>query len=326
MKRFGLMILSLLVCAALTGCCMSHEWQEATCAAPRTCAKCGKTEGETLAHTWQEATCAAPKTCSVCQAAEGELGDHVWQEATCAGPKTCTLCGKTEGVVLDHTWVEATLRTPRTCTACGETEGTATNFFAVNGLEVLEELPREVTSTAVLVNMAKEANQETTQAVYQNITARVEAGEDGAKKVEVDFDVSYEYRTNSAMGFNNSVIDYNFFDLYTGELIPIDGACKIEVEDQSYEVRLSASAYGDHGEERTLEDGSIATPFTLNLRFVLDVPEGYDGLVLAIADLKHYGVGDRKWQNGLVKGMHAGEFAQYTDYYESVRFFHIPVA
>lgn len=44
---------------------MSHEWKEATCAEPKTCAKCGETEGEALGHTWVEATCEEPKHYSV---------------------------------------------------------------------------------------------------------------------------------------------------------------------------------------------------------------------------------------------------------------------
>lgn len=58
--------LALGVCA-----CHSHNWQEATCLAPRTCRDCGKTEGELADHTWVEATYTAPKTCSVCGKTEG---------------------------------------------------------------------------------------------------------------------------------------------------------------------------------------------------------------------------------------------------------------
>lgn len=35
----------------LTGCCISHDWQDATCTEPKTCIKCGKTEGRELGHT-----------------------------------------------------------------------------------------------------------------------------------------------------------------------------------------------------------------------------------------------------------------------------------
>ena len=63
----GILALSL----TLAGC-HKHEWQEASCTAPRTCSECGETDGEPLGHTWMEATHSAPKTCSVCGETEGE--------------------------------------------------------------------------------------------------------------------------------------------------------------------------------------------------------------------------------------------------------------
>ena len=47
---------TLAVCCMLTGCNMSHEWQEATCTEAKTCSVCGETEGKALGHTWKEAT------------------------------------------------------------------------------------------------------------------------------------------------------------------------------------------------------------------------------------------------------------------------------
>lgn len=56
----------------LTGCCLSHDWQEANCTIPKTCVKCGEIKGEALGHDWQEATCTEARTCSVCGETEGE--------------------------------------------------------------------------------------------------------------------------------------------------------------------------------------------------------------------------------------------------------------
>lgn len=86
---------ALLLMVLLTGCCISHDWQDATCTEPKTCAKCGETEGEALGHTWLEATCTAPKTCSVCGETEGEALEHIFAEANYQQPATCTVCGTT---------------------------------------------------------------------------------------------------------------------------------------------------------------------------------------------------------------------------------------
>lgn len=73
-KRIAL-ILSIITILSLllTGCCLKHDWQEATCTAPRTCAKCGKTEGEPIEHTWTDATTTNPQACSVCGETVGDV-------------------------------------------------------------------------------------------------------------------------------------------------------------------------------------------------------------------------------------------------------------
>lgn len=151
MKRVYLLALCAMLLLLLAACGCEHEWKDATCDAPKTCALCGETEGEPLAHQWQDATCTAPKTCALCSKTEGEaLGHsypsalpdcenpilcgncgepereaypHAWVEATCDAPKTCSVCGKTEGEPAAHQWQDATCSAPKTCTLCGATEG-----------------------------------------------------------------------------------------------------------------------------------------------------------------------------------------------------------
>lgn len=106
MKRntIVMLALSLLLLMLLTGCCLSHKWEEATCTEPKTCTKCGKTEGEALGHTWTDATCTEDSVCTVCgEKGSGALGHTIgdWEvqtEATktSAGEqvKKCTLCGE----------------------------------------------------------------------------------------------------------------------------------------------------------------------------------------------------------------------------------------
>ena len=48
-KRVMLVIVVLVMALSLCGCC-SHEWYEATCTEPETCALCDKTQGEALGH------------------------------------------------------------------------------------------------------------------------------------------------------------------------------------------------------------------------------------------------------------------------------------
>ncbi len=50
MKRILAICIALIMVLSLTGCCLKHEWKEATCTTPKTCIKCGKTEGEPTGH------------------------------------------------------------------------------------------------------------------------------------------------------------------------------------------------------------------------------------------------------------------------------------
>lgn len=111
------------LCGKIEGEELGHDYLAATCEDPETCSRCGKEKGEALGHTWADATCSAPKTCTVCKATEGEALAHTWTDATCTSAKTCTVCGGTEGAPLGHEWYAATCAAPKTCSVCGKTEG-----------------------------------------------------------------------------------------------------------------------------------------------------------------------------------------------------------
>lgn len=123
MKKLLMITLALAMLLALAGCACEHEWLEADCVNPKTCAQCQETEGAPLGHSWSAATCVDPKICENCGATEGEAKGHVWVEATCTEPNTCSVCGETDGEPLGHAWVDATELAPKTCSACGITEG-----------------------------------------------------------------------------------------------------------------------------------------------------------------------------------------------------------
>lgn len=91
----------------------SHTYAPATCTAPKTCTKCGATEGTALGHQYSGATCTAPGVCTVCGAAEESALGHQYADATCTAPKTCSRCGATEGEALGHYYLEDT------CGRCG---------------------------------------------------------------------------------------------------------------------------------------------------------------------------------------------------------------
>lgn len=76
MKNFVLLTLVLAMVFSMVGCGCDHQWQEATCEAPKTCSKCGEIQGEAAGHTpgeWviaevntDELTISHNLPCSVC--------------------------------------------------------------------------------------------------------------------------------------------------------------------------------------------------------------------------------------------------------------------
>ena len=149
---------------ALSGCCLKHDMQPATCTEPAVCSKCGKTEGSPLGHT-EVTDEAVPPTCTETGLTEGShcsvCGEVLKAQETIdalghtevtdeAVPPTCTETGLTEGIhcsvcgevlkaqetadALGHTEA-ADEAVPPTCTETGLTEG---SHCSVCG-EVLKE-------------------------------------------------------------------------------------------------------------------------------------------------------------------------------------------
>ncbi len=120
MKKYGLLLCLVAVLAVLCACSCDHQWQEAHCAAPKTCTLCGKTQGDALVHNWQAALCESPKTCALCGKTKGEALGHDWAEATCVELRTCRQCGQTEGTYTAHRFAGVTCTDPGKCEVCGE--------------------------------------------------------------------------------------------------------------------------------------------------------------------------------------------------------------
>lgn len=77
MKKWIALTLALAMVFSLTGCGCKHQWQEATCTAPKTCSLCGETEGEVADHVPGELTVVSVDT----------------QKLTMTHELPCSLCG-----------------------------------------------------------------------------------------------------------------------------------------------------------------------------------------------------------------------------------------
>ena len=91
-KRLCTALCLFLFVTLLAGCSCKHTWQESTCLAPRTCTRCGETEGKVRAHEWGSTDCRDPQPCVVCGTMEGLEVTHQWREDC----KICVNCGQDE--------------------------------------------------------------------------------------------------------------------------------------------------------------------------------------------------------------------------------------
>lgn len=114
------LILLALLCAFLLVIRCDHVWLDATCSAPQTCEKCGKTKGDPVAHSFTEANCTYPSMCRYCYKIQGEPLGHDWQPATCLSPEKCSRCIATRGHRSLHTLGASADGKTKSCTVCGQ--------------------------------------------------------------------------------------------------------------------------------------------------------------------------------------------------------------
>lgn len=136
--RITAMIVPVLAACLLSGCCLSHKWQSATCESPEICSNCAKTQGQALGHDWAEATCAQPKTCASCLKTEGEALPHTIRDGGCEEDSVCTECHAVVQAAPGHNMAEETDTTPRMCTNCDYMEPMeyrSGTVYIGNGLE-----------------------------------------------------------------------------------------------------------------------------------------------------------------------------------------------
>lgn len=283
MKRKISLVAVIAVCMiVLSGCQCSHEWTDADCLTPKTCAKCGETEGEALGHSWAAATCAAPKTCTGCGLTEGDVLDHVWTEATCAAPKTCTGCGLTEGEALEHTWVGANYQTPQTCSVCSQTEGDPLPAaFEAYGFQIdmtetgvpyaltLNGIPFQVTVTSYETYPSDSTHEAKDGYEWQTVGLTIEALENqGSLSTTLPHYVDYN-NYYDLEGFNSSITQVK-----TNAILALSH--NINYNGTDYECLFQLDK--DHLDR----DGSSTWVCENILSF--RVPVGFDGIVICVGD------------------------------------------
>lgn len=258
-KKISVVLLLVLMSLSLAACACKHEWVEATCTAPKTCAKCGETEGEPLGHDWAEATCESPKTCKVCGETEGEALGHKWTEAGCTEPETCSVCGKTSGTALGHEIEEWKEIKKASCTENGEKEGVCSRC-GETVTEEIEKLPHVESDWKI-----------TQKATYDQAGEREKRCTVCGEILQTE---AYELEgEEKATAFKNECANYSYKDIardpdqykgskikFYGEIVQVcsesNGMCSYRVMLSNYDV-IYVNYVRQDGESRLLEDDNV---------------------------------------------------------------------
>ena len=291
-KHIRLFLLLLAALAILSGCSCKHEWAEATCDAPKTCTRCGQTEGEPLSHQWVQATCAAPRT--------------------------CTLCGKARGEALPHTWMDANYQNPKTCSACGETEGKPlTAAFEEHGL-VINTTAREEPYdyiTGCYENSTKQTVGKLYISNYRIFESDdTHAAVDGYEWRAVDMRVEFSDENSFNYGYSVRPCRENYYDIESWDDYSTDAYDTVwsylhEISDDCFitVVNYNGTDFpcAFSGENNACSDwvatsqtdknGNTTTVYssTWSASFYACVPEGYDGVVVGLRDNRI------QWEDGM---------------------------
>ncbi len=84
MKKLSLFITFVLtVSIILTSCGHEHTYSPATCENPRTCTKCGETNGAPVGHQWIEGDCTNAPQCARCKTVRGTALGHTVKIGKC---------------------------------------------------------------------------------------------------------------------------------------------------------------------------------------------------------------------------------------------------
>lgn len=304
-RKVFTLILALALILTLAACQCKHEWAEADCLNPRTCTKCGETEGEPLGHCWSNATCEAPEACTNCGLTQGEALGHTWKEANYQDPETCTTCGATQGQPLEADFekygLEINLWENKHYSEKTETSSTYHFNDPKDGFPYVttcnNDTTKKTTGALYLCNYRIFQSDETHQAVdgyeWRAFDVEIEFSDENAQK----------YAPTCRFGFTDyyhmekSEESTNIKD-YVKEITDetgiqweylLESADMVEVG----EVSFHGETYSIAGSYENLEFGSWWTHgdgsqfITFSGTYCFCVPIGYDGIVYFFSD---YGI------------------------------------
>lgn len=268
MKKACISVLLVVLMLALCACgACKHEWTDATCTAPKTCAKCGETEGEPLGHDASEASYWSAAVCSRC-------GEEV-------GGKL-----EPEFEKLGFDWVAVT-----DMDAPGIFPAKSGNSFYFAGefyVSCCNQKPEVSTYGAIALNDYRVFGSDETHAAKEGYEWRI-----------AEFDIAFYDEMANRFGWSFRCLSTDYYDG------PDDAIEEIRAEEghtfsKDYKGKTYDECYEDfYIEKSQWEDESIPNEpnstisvIHVTVRYETLMPAGYDGVLLAFYDPRNGDAGD----------------------------------
>ena len=257
-----LVVLMLALCAC--GAC-KHEWADATCTAPKTCAKCGETEGEPLGHDAGEASYWSAAVCSRC-------GEEV-------GGKL-----EPEFEKLGFDWVAVT-----DMDAPGIFPAKSGNSFYFAGefyVSCCSEMPEVSTYGAIALNDYRVFESDETHAAKEGYEWRI-----------AEFDIAFHDEMANRFGYRLRAFSTDYYHGPDDDVIalPSDGhTFSLDYKEATYDECYEDFYFESRWEDESIPNEPNATIRVahMTLRYETLMPAGYDGVLLAFYDPRNADAGD----------------------------------
>ncbi len=252
-----------------------------TCTSGQICLNCFETLAPAAGHAWDDATCAAPKTCRTCGDTEGKKLPHDpanydREEPTCTEPITCTFCMRTVQPAKGHTdGAAADCGHAQWCTVCSALLNNATGEHDFSGLGEVVKQPSAAGGFGECLLTCSVCNEQ----ILSHFTNRVASGDSKASTVGGTAQLSLQsYLTMKAL----KVANYSSVNLGGGyKLLQVADITLYDAEDEAYQpngtlqvkMLLNKSAVKFDKEDLKvyhIDDSGKATEVT-----ILSIEDGY---------------------------------------------------
>ncbi|MDE7287330.1 MAG: hypothetical protein K2N55_10885 [Lachnospiraceae bacterium] len=205
--------------------------------------------------------------------------NHTYYEATCTSPMVCSKCGKTSGEIKEHDFAEANYQQPETCTGCGLTQG--------------EVLQPDFEKYGIVCDAKEDVE-------YPFVNKCVDNGETTVGKIMFsDYDVFLSddgYEERDGYEWRTVTCTLTFDDENANEYGVANYAYSIS---DYYDVKSANESWSNdiftvnfNGKDYTqsmytcevLQDEWVEDALIIKLKFCINVPAGYDGVVVWLCD------------------------------------------